>query len=59
LAILSSQCLDRRLPDIKTLTNEIAAWEAGRNETATAVHWRFTSADACIKLKHLDPSHSS
>jgi len=27
LGILSTQCLDRRIPDKQTLTNEIAAWE--------------------------------
>jgi hypothetical protein len=57
LAILSSQCLDRRIPDRETLRTEVAAWEAYRNETATAVQWRFTTADARIKLKHLYPSH--
>jgi len=57
LAILSSQCLDRRIPDEDTLTTEVAAWEQTRNETATRVDWRFTTADARIKLRHLYPSH--
>lgn len=57
LAVLASQCLDRRIPTIDRLTTEIAAWEAERNETATTVKWRFTTADARIKLKHLYPSH--
>jgi hypothetical protein len=57
LAILSGQCLDRRIPDADMLTSEVAAWEATRNETATAVNWRFTTVDARIKLKHLYPSH--
>ena len=55
LAILSGQCLDRRLPDIATLTSEVAAWEETRNATATAVNWRFTTPDARIKLKRLYP----
>jgi len=59
LAILSSQCLDRRIPDIDMLTGEIAAWETTRNETATCVNWRFTAADARIKLMHLYPSHQA
>lgn len=29
--VISSQCLDRRIPDRKTLADEIAAWEADRN----------------------------
>jgi len=57
LAILSSQCLDRRIPDEATLIAEVAAWEQTRNETATRVDWRFTTADARIKLRHLYPSH--
>lgn len=56
IAILSGQCLDRRLPNLQTLTREVAAWGAARNETATVVNWRFTTADARIKLKHLYPS---
>ena len=31
LGILSRQCLDRRLPDRETLTNEVGAWERDRN----------------------------
>jgi transposase len=57
LAILSSQCLDRRIPDSEMLRAEIAAWERDRNETATAVNWRFTTSDARIKLQRLYPSH--
>jgi hypothetical protein len=57
LAILSSQCLDRRIPDTGTLSAEVAAWDMTRNETATQVNCRFTAADARIKLKHLYPSH--
>lgn len=58
LAILSSQCLDRRIPDTQALRAEVGAWEVTRNETATQVHWRFTTADARIKLKRLYPAHS-
>jgi hypothetical protein len=57
LAILSGQCLDCRLPDVESLATEVAAWEATRNDIATAVNWRFTTHDARIKLKHLYPTH--
>jgi DDE superfamily endonuclease len=57
LAILSAQCLDRRIPDEETLKAEVAAWEEARNATATKVNWRFTTPDARIKLRHLYPSH--
>jgi hypothetical protein len=56
LGVLSRQCLDRRLPDRDTLTREVAAWEAPRNTAESKVHWRFTTADARIKLKTLYPS---
>ena len=37
------------------LEREVAAWEAERNEPAIGVDWRFTTADARIKLQHLYP----
>ena len=55
LAVLAEQCLDRRLADQATLQREVAAWQAARNATGRGVDWRFTSADARIKLKHLYP----
>ena len=56
LSILSRQCLDRRIPDIDTLTQEVAAWEQTRNASPRPVNWRFTTLDARIKLKRLYPS---
>ncbi len=56
LSVLSRQCLDRRIPDQETLRTEVAAWETERNASNATVTWRFTTADARIKLKHLYPS---
>lgn len=56
LSILSRQCLDRRIPDQASLRAEVAAWEQERNGSGGTVTWRFTTADARIKLKHLYPS---
>lgn len=56
LGILSRQCLDRRVPDSATLTREVAAWQDSRNRTESKVTWRFTTAEARIKLKTLYPS---
>ncbi len=56
LHVLAGQCLDRRLPDQATLATEVAAWEAARNAADSAIDWRFTTADARIKLKHLYPT---
>jgi hypothetical protein len=52
---LSRQCLDRRITDHDLLTREVAAWAKARNEHQTTVHWRFTTADARIKLASLYP----
>lgn len=56
LSVLSRQCLDRRIPDTATLKREVAAWEQARNTQQATVNWRFTTADARIKLKRLYPS---
>ena len=56
LAILFSQCLDRRIPDKPTLETEVAAWTKRRNSHNAKADWQFTSDDARIKLKHLYPS---
>jgi DDE superfamily endonuclease len=56
LAILSGQCLSRRIPDCATLQREVAAWVEKRNAHHAKAAWRFTTADARIKLKSLYPS---
>ena len=55
-SVLQRPCLDRRLPDQDTIKREVAAWEQARNQHAVQVNWRFTTADARIKLKKLYPS---
>ena len=55
LAVLATQCLDRRLPDLATVRREVAAWEARRNHERPTVKWHFTLAQARRKLKHLYP----
>jgi hypothetical protein len=57
LSALERQCLDRRLPDRPTMEREVAAWVARRNAAEVTVDWRFTTADARIKLKRLYPAH--
>ena len=56
LSVLQRQCLDRRIPDQATLAQEIAAWEATRNDEQATIDWRFTVNDAREKLKRLYPS---
>ena len=56
LSVLNRQCLDRRVPDKKTLKQEATAWAERRNAKGASVNWRFTTEDARIKLKRLYPS---
>lgn len=55
LSHLSRQCLDRRIPDQDTLSNEVQAWTRKRNAEQVCVDWQFTTEDARIKLRHLYP----
>jgi hypothetical protein len=55
-AILSGQCLHRRLPDQTILREEIAAWEAERNRGRATAHWRSATAQARAKLQRLYPA---
>jgi hypothetical protein len=56
LSVLSRQCLKRRIADQEMLKKEVAAWERSRNRESAKVDWRFTTADARIKLKRLYPT---
>ena len=55
LSVLSRQCLDRRIRDQELLASEVKAWQDERNNQVVKVQWRFTTADARIKLIHLYP----
>lgn len=55
LSVMGRQCLDRRIPDRVTLEKESKSWEDKRNVQEIKADWRFTTADARIKLKHLYP----
>lgn len=57
LSVLSRQCLDRRIPDLATLTREVATWSEARNSTTARVEWHLTSTDARRKLKRLYPTY--
>jgi len=52
-AVLSGQCLDRRIGSDDALQREIAAWERARNQEQATVHWRFTAPVARIQLERL------
>jgi hypothetical protein len=56
LSVLARQCLGRRIDNAEELRREVGAWEGERNERGVEVKWRFTTADARIKLHRLYPS---
>ena len=55
LSILSRQCLQRRIGDYQMLQREVYTWQIKRDLDLTPIHWRFTTHDARIKLRHLYP----
>lgn len=56
LSVLSRQCIRDYFETREQLAKAIDAWERARNETKAGIDWRFTTADARIKLKRLYPS---
>lgn len=51
IGILARQCLDRRLPDLPTLSREVSAWQKRRNTARCTIEWSFTRQDADRKLR--------
>ncbi len=56
LSVLSRQCMTDYFETREQLAEQIEAWERSRNESKTGIDWRFTTADARIKLKRLYPT---
>jgi DDE superfamily endonuclease len=59
LSVVHRQCLDRRLPDVATLTQELQAYEHCRNMQRATIDWQFTTQEARRKLHRLYPSIST
>jgi hypothetical protein len=57
LSLVQRQCLDRRLPDVATLTHELQAYEQRRNAQHATIDWQFTMQDARTKLHRLYPQY--
>jgi len=55
-SVLSRQCLSARMGSKEYLQEQVAVWNQTRNDHGIGVSWRFTTADARIKLKRLYPS---
>ncbi|GHO90143.1 hypothetical protein KSF_001910 [Reticulibacter mediterranei] len=56
LSVLARQCLHRRFATLEEISQEVQAWQQERNQAQATINWRFTAADARIKLKRLYPS---
>ena len=41
IGVMSRQCLDRRIPDMDTLKQELSSWESKRNEAKETINWMF------------------
>jgi hypothetical protein len=59
LSVLNSHGLKDRVPATGRMEKEVSAWNTIRNEKARTIDWRFTAADARIKLKRLYPQFHS
>jgi transposase len=56
LSVLSRQCINDYFENAEQLAKQIDIWERKRNGERTSIDWRFTTADARIKLRKLYPS---
>jgi hypothetical protein len=56
LSVLTRQCLGDRIAAKAELKKRVTAWAKRRNQSHARIDWRFTTADARIKLRKLYPS---
>jgi hypothetical protein len=56
ISVMSRQCLADRMGNVERVEDEALAWVENRNAKDSKVDWRFTTADARIKLKKLYPT---
>jgi hypothetical protein len=51
IGVLTRQCLDRRMPDLRTVSREVSAWQKRRNASRCTIAWSFTRQDADRKMR--------
>lgn len=56
LNVLVGQCLNRRIDNMAKVQKETTAWLQSRNNLKAKINWRFTTADARVKLRRLYPT---
>jgi hypothetical protein len=55
VSLLVRQCIGRRFESVEEMDRAMAAWQEERNRLGLGARWRFTTADARIKLRGLYP----
>jgi len=53
LSVLARQALSGHIPTLEAVQERVAAWQECRNQQQVKISWRFTAADAHIKLNRL------
>jgi len=53
--IMTRECLERRIPSIEALREELEAWNVAYNSEPTNINWQFQTKDSRIKLRSLYP----
>lgn len=56
LHVLNGQCVNRHIPTMDKVKQEINAWQDNRNNKGGSINWQFTTKDSRVKLKRLYPS---
>jgi transposase len=59
IGVLVAQCLDRRIADRETLSREVTAWTARRNDANAAIKWMFGIDQARAKLGRAYPTQAA
>lgn len=59
LNVLTGQCLNRRIDDVKVVMKETRAWQELRNNKNAKINWQFQIENARIKLSRLYPTYDS
>ena len=55
IGVMKGQCLARRIGDVTTLVDELAAWQAQRNADKAKIEWLFDVAAARNTFKRRYP----
>lgn len=56
LHVLNKQCLNRHIPTMEKVIEEVSAWQSHRNNKNSLINWQFTTRESRVKLKKLYPS---